>query len=361
MAYDWNNLKQQIGNIAGNNNEDKKDERIWGLTRDESGSGTAVIRLLPGKGGNTTPIIKDIVHEIFLKKPNGKWGVYKNPSPSTIERPCPVSDAYMELKNCGIEQYADKLAPKIGRRTKFISNVIVINDLGNPNNNGQIKLWAYGKTVLDQIMLALDPEDQQIQLGVTPKQLFDPLNGEEIVLSVSGKKLDTKYSLNFNPPKPLCDDACVQDIVDNKCWDLTEFYAPERFKDYETLRKEFARAIADTELERALLEIGSNVITQPYSQAPATETASTTTVDAVAAAAQASISQTQSAVQGYTPTQATAPVQETVASVVQNNTAQATAPVQEVSTPVQETVAPTQPAQPTAPGAQDIEALLNTL
>ena len=172
--FNWDNLKAKIGNIAQPKGEEK-DERFWNLTRDESGNGSAVIRLLPGKGGDATPpIVREYRHEIFIKKPDGKWGVYKNPSPVTIDLPCPVSDAYAELKNCGVKEYAD-LASKIGRRTRFISNILVINDLGNNANNGQIKLWGYGKTIFDQIMEALDPNDQQRALGVQPKQLFNPL------------------------------------------------------------------------------------------------------------------------------------------------------------------------------------------
>jgi aspartate 1-decarboxylase len=266
MNFNWDNLKQKMGNINSNNN-DQKDERFWSLTRDESGTGTAVVRLVPGKGGETTPpIVRVFNHEIFLKKPTGRWGVYKNPSPSTIERPCPVSDAYMELKNCGIEQYAEKIAGKIGRRTQFISNVYIVNDLGNPSNNGKLMLWGYGKTIFEQILGGLEPSDQQIQLGVSPKNLFDLTNGEEIVVSVTGKKLETKYALSFNPPKALCDATCVNDIIMNKAVDLNEFINEKRFKDYEILRKEFAKAISDTDIEKALLEIGSKVITTPYSQ-----------------------------------------------------------------------------------------------
>lgn len=361
MNFNWDNLKQKMGNINSQNNNDQKDERFWALTRDETGTGTAVVRLVPGKGGDATPpIVRVFNHEIFIKKANGKWGVFKNPSPSTIDRPCPVSDAYMELKNCGIEQYADKIAGKIGRRTQFISNVYIANDLGNPGNNGKLMLWGYGKTIFEQILGALEPSDQQKQLGVQPKNLFDLSNGEEIVVAVTGKKLDTTYSLTFNPPKALCDDACIADIIGNKAVDLNEFLDEKRFKDYDTLKNEFHRTIAGTDIEKALLEIGSQVITAPYqansggaAQAqniPASTTAETAVVGGAMNVGVTQTAPAQEVAQTVAPT--VTPVAE-VAQVAQTATPTVT-PTVETSAPVQNTTAGT-----SAPA--DIEALLNDL
>jgi hypothetical protein len=348
LSMDWNALKSTVANIAKQNNGNDKDERFWSLTRDESGVGTAVIRLVPGKGGNSTPpIVRIYKHEIFIKKPTGKWGVYKNTSPSTIGQPCPVGEAYVELKNSGVKEF-ELLAAKIGRRTQFISNAIIVNDLGNPSNNGQLKLWGYGKTVFDQILSALEPSEQQKQLGVQPKNLFNLMNGEEIVVSVSGKKLDTKYTLTFNPPKPYADEATVTDIVMNKAYDLTEFIDPNNIKDYETLRNEFARAIADTDIEKALLKIGSKVITKPYSSAGAS--AQTGAAINIPGATQ--------------PTTQTATQVETAPATQQvvNNTTTTSAP-QPTSTPVENTVASVQPqtATQSAQSVDSIEDLLNDL
>jgi hypothetical protein len=348
LSMDWNSLKSSVANIAKQNNGTDKDERFWSLTRDESGVGTAVIRLVPGKGGETTPpIVRIYKHEIFIKKPTGKWGVYRNTSPSTIGQPCPVSDAYTELKNSGVKEF-ELLVAKIGRRTQFISNAIIVNDLGNPSNNGQLKLWGYGKTIFDQILSALEPSEQQKQLGVQPKELFNLMNGEEIVISVSGKKLDTKYNLTFNPPKPYADEATVTDIVMNKAYDLTEFIDPNNIKDYETLRNEFARAIADTDIEKALLKIGSKVITKPYNTGVSTNGAAINIPGA-----------TQ-------PTVQTAQVETAPAQQVVNNTTNVNA--QPTSTPVENNVASVQPqpqtaTQPTQSSqtVDSIEDLLNDL
>jgi len=263
----WDAIKEKMPSNVKQKNSDV-DERLWALTKDKDGNGSAVVKLLPGKrinGEDTAPVVKLFKHEIFLKKANGSWGVYKNLSPQNIKQDCPVSDAYNELKGSGVDEY-EKLSASIGRRTQYLSNVYIENDIGASANSGQIKIWTYGKMISDQIWAELEPSEQQQKLGIKPKNLFDLPASEGLIVSVSGKRLDTKFTIKINEKKEWWDETKSLSILENDCHNLEEFLDPKKYSDYETLRKEFARAISGTSIEKALLAINSKVITKPYAR-----------------------------------------------------------------------------------------------
>ena len=74
----------------------------------------------------------------------------------------PVSDLNRELWNSGID--ADKeTARKQKRKLNYYSNIYVVKDSANPQNEGKVFLYRYGKKIFDKIMEAMQPafEDEQ--------------------------------------------------------------------------------------------------------------------------------------------------------------------------------------------------------
>ena len=249
------------------------DERVWRLKADEQGNGSALVRLLPG-GIDKPAVVKVTMHEIFLKDAQGKWHVYKEKSPQTIGKKCPVTEAYFELKNAG-EEYKD-VANKLQRRNKIFSNVLIKKDLQNPDNNGQIKIWDMPKTIWDGCLAVLDPSEQEIELGKQPKELFDLQEGCDLMIARKGKGLNTTYTVSFKDKEPLCDESENEKYL-SKVYDLDEYLRPDTFKSYDELKEIFARTISDSEIEEALLRIGSKVITKPYNQQSINENVTSTT------------------------------------------------------------------------------------
>ena len=131
----------------------EKDDRFWSLSRDKAGNGSAVIRILPPVNGDDLPWVKNFSYA--FQGPSGRW--YINESPTSIGLADPVaeinSEAYASKDESRIEE-----AKKRKRRNQFIANILVIKDPANPDNEGKVFLWKFGKKILDMIMSKAKPE-----------------------------------------------------------------------------------------------------------------------------------------------------------------------------------------------------------
>lgn len=267
--FSFNEMKEKLKGNVIKENSSYEDERIWKLSADENGNGSALVRLLPGPivNGELTPaVVRVVMHEIFLKDNQGKWRIYKEKSPQTIGGKCPVTEAFFELKEAAKENpELEELAKKLQRRNKIYMNILVKKDLQNKDNNGKIFIWETPKSIWDACLSVLDPSEQERELGKKPKELFDLQEGCDLVISRRGKKLDTTYTVEFQDPTPLCSPEEEEKYL-SKVYDLSEFIDPKTFKSYDELKEKFHKTIAGTELEDILIAIGSKVITEKYTE-----------------------------------------------------------------------------------------------
>ena len=142
----------------------KEDTRFWQPTVDKAGNGMAVIRFLPAPavdGDDALPWVRRFDHGF-----QGPGGWYIENSLTTIGQKDPVSEYNTTLWNSGIEANKD-IARKQKRRLHYIANVYVISDPSNPSNEGQIKLFKFGKKIFDKITEAMNPEfaDETPKIG----------------------------------------------------------------------------------------------------------------------------------------------------------------------------------------------------
>lgn len=214
----------------------QQDKRFWKVTRDKSGTGSAVIRFLPPVDADSLPWTK--VFNYAFQGPTGKWFI--NECPSTIGLPSPVLDANRELYNTGYE--ADKkLAASRKRKTQFISNILVIKDPSNPENEGKVFLFRFGKSIYDMIASALEPEfEDQDSVSV-----WDLWEGADFKLRVKMKDKYPNYdSSEFADPSELFggDEEKLNEVVEAS-YSLKEFHDASRFKSYDDLKKEFDAVI----------------------------------------------------------------------------------------------------------------------
>jgi hypothetical protein len=214
----------------------QEDKRFWKVTRDKSGTGSAVIRFLPAVGDDELPWVK--VYHYGFQGPTGKWFI--NNCPSTIGKESPVMDANRELWSTGLE--SDKnLARARKRKTKYISNILVIKDPGNPENEGKVFLFAYGKSIHDMIQTKAKPEfDDDKPVFVT-----DLWEGADFKLRIKNKdKYPTYENSEFAQPSQLLggDEEELEKVLD-QCHALSPFIAESEFKSYDVLKKEFEKVI----------------------------------------------------------------------------------------------------------------------
>ena len=134
------------------------DDRLWKPTRDKAGNGYAVIRFLPAQEGEDLPWVRYWDHG--FKGPTGLW--YIENSLTSIGQEDPVSEMNSVLWNSGRDE--DKtIARERKRRLHYVSNVLVISDPSNPENEGKVFLYKFGKKIFDKIMESMQPafEDEE--------------------------------------------------------------------------------------------------------------------------------------------------------------------------------------------------------
>ena len=143
-------LKQKAMNMdalvnAADTNKKKEsygDDRKWKPTVDKAGNGYAVIRFLPAVEGDDLPWAKYFDH--FFQGPTGQWYVEK--SLTTIGKDDPVSQLNSKLWNNGTED-GKQQARKQKRRLHYVTNIMVVSDPENPENNGKVFLYEFGAKI----------------------------------------------------------------------------------------------------------------------------------------------------------------------------------------------------------------------
>ena len=133
----------------------KDDTRFWQPSVDKSGNGMAVIRFLPAPavdGDDALPWVRTFNHGF-----QGPGGWFIDNCLTTINDKCPVCEHNSTLWNSGIEANKE-IARKQKRKLTYIANILVLSDPSNPSNEGEIKLYKFGKKIFDKITEAMNPE-----------------------------------------------------------------------------------------------------------------------------------------------------------------------------------------------------------
>ena len=233
------NLKKQskLGSLTAklvkevekmNNNGASGDDRLWKLDVDKSGNGYAVIRFLPPPDGEDLPFVKLYSHAF-----QGPGGWYIENSLTTLGQKDPVSEYNSQLWNNGTDAGKDA-ARKQKRKLTYISNIYVVKDPANPENEGKVFLYKYGKKIFDKIMEAMKPEFAD----ETPINPFDFWAGANFKLKIRRVEGYQNYDKSeFDDASPLFDDDDKLEKIYNSLYDLSEFTTPDKFKSYDDLKK----------------------------------------------------------------------------------------------------------------------------
>lgn len=228
-------LTKKLQSAAGNESS-SKDDRFWQPTVDKAGNGYAVIRFLPSPGDEDVPFIRVFDHGF-----QGPGGWYIEKSLTTIGQTDPVSEHNSKLWNSGIEANKE-IARKQKRRLSFYSNIYVVNDPGNPSNEGKVFLFKYGKKIFDKLNDAMNPQYPDDE-AVNPFDFWAGANFKLKIRNVEGYRNYDKSE--FDKPSPLFEDDEQLEAVWKQEHSLKAFLDPKEFKSYDELKKKLNRAIAE--------------------------------------------------------------------------------------------------------------------
>lgn len=229
-------LAKEIEKVnAPASSEKKGDDRFWKLERDKSGNGSAIIRFLPPPavdGDDALPWVRVFDHG--FKGPTGKW--YIENSLTTLNQKDPVSEYNSKLWNESSDDasWQRKQARDQKRRLHYISNILVISDPKNPDNEGKVFLFKYGKKIFDKITTLMNPEFE----GDKPVNPFDFWKGANFKLRIRTVDGYPNYDQSiFENSAALNDDDEELENIWKKQYSLKEFVDPKNFKSYDELKK----------------------------------------------------------------------------------------------------------------------------
>ena len=209
----------------------REDPRLWQPTVDKAGNGMAIIRFLPAPsvdGEDALPWVRVFSHGF-----QGPGGWYIENSLTTLNQKDPVSEYNSTLWNSGIEANKE-IARKQKRRLNYIANVYVVSDPSNPENEGQIRIYKFGKKIFDKITEAMNPEFAD-ETPVNPFDMWEGANFKLKIRNVEGYR-------NYDKSE-FADKSALLDGDDTKLetlWkqehSLKEFLDPKHFKPYDLLK-----------------------------------------------------------------------------------------------------------------------------
>lgn len=234
------------------------DDRIWSPVVDKAGNGYAVIRFLPAKDGEDLPWVRFWDHG--FKGPTGRW--YIENSLTSIGQPDPVAEINSVLWNSGNEKDKE-LARERKRRLHYVSNILVVSDPANPDNEGKVFLYKYGKKIFDKIMDIMQPQFQD----ESPVNPFDFWTGANFKLKIRNFEGYRNYDKSeFESASELFggDEAKLEKTY-NALYSLKDFTDPSNYKSYADLKRKLVEVLGADALggsmteERTVNEVATSV------------------------------------------------------------------------------------------------------
>jgi hypothetical protein len=212
-------------------------DNFWKPEVDKAGNGMATIRFLdvsPEDGEDSLPWVK-----IFSHGFQGPGGWLIDNCLTTNNDKCPVCEHNSSLWNSGIEANKE-IVRKQKRKLNYVANVYIVSDPKNPENEGQVKLFKFGKKIFDKITEAMNPafEDEK---AINP---FDYWTGANFKLKI--RKVDGYQNYDkseFESPSPLFkDDAKIEKVWKSQ-HSLKLLVDEKEFKSYEDLKSRLDKVL----------------------------------------------------------------------------------------------------------------------
>jgi len=209
----------------------KEDTRFWQPEVDKAGNGMAIIRFLPAPaadGDDALPWVRVFSHGF-----QGPGGWFIDNCLTTLNEKCPVCEHNNTLWNSGIEANKD-IARKQKRKLSYVANVLIVSDPANKENEGQIRLFKFGKKIFDKITEAMNPEFED-EKPVNPFDFWEGANFKLKIRNVEGYRNYDKSEFAEKSPLFDGDDAKLEELW-KKEHSLKEFVEKKQFKSYEQLK-----------------------------------------------------------------------------------------------------------------------------
>ena len=234
MKYDLEKLRSKrskVNAMAETKTVVKDSEGYYQPFTDKSGIGSAILRFLPPLDGEEVPFVR--VYNHAFQVPSTKWFI--DLCPTTLELPCPVCESNSTHWNG-----SDKdLASLRKRKMVYISNVLVVRDPRQPENEGKVFLYKFGAKIMGKLNDAITPPSSDTD----PVDPFDAEEGANFRLRIVGNLGFPDYDRSsFDPTSPI-DPGIVESVLKQRR-SLVAIIDPSQFKTYDELKRKFDQIVA---------------------------------------------------------------------------------------------------------------------
>jgi len=234
-------LTKAIEAVSQSSENSKDDNRFWQPTVDKAGNGFATIRFLPAPaadGDDALPWVRVFNHGF-----QGPGGWLIDNCLTTVNQKCPVCEHNSGLWNSGIEANKE-IARKQKRKLSYVANILVISDPSNPENDGQVKLFKFGKKIFDKISEAMNPEFED-EKAINPFDMWAGANFKLKIRNVEGYRNYDKSE--FASPSAISDDDAELEKLWKSEYGLKDFLDPKHFKSYDYLKGRLDKVLGVSE------------------------------------------------------------------------------------------------------------------
>jgi len=227
FRFDWGKVREEIQKEDSKKKTFEKDTRFWNPNK-KATNDLYIIRFLPDTEGN--PFTKIYSHS-FDYQLNGqkKYWIKNCINTFGYDKDCPICKKNMELWNSAFE--SDKaIASKRKRKLEYTSNILVIKDPNNPDNEGKVFLYKYGAKIYEKIKALMFPTESDLEdpdfVQFVP---FDLYEGADFKLKVKQQGEFPFYGdSSFAGQKPLGNDKKIDEVM-GMTYKLSEFTNEDQF------------------------------------------------------------------------------------------------------------------------------------
>ena len=229
-------LKDQLDKMGSKSYADPDEDKYWSIKKDATGNGYAVIRFLQSPEGEDDNFVRYTTYG--FKGPSGQW--YIERSRTSMGEKDPVAEYNSKLWNSGIESDKEKT---FRAKKLFVSNIYVVRDQANPENEGKVFLYRYGPKIFDKIKDLLKP-DFEDETPIDPFNLWDGANFKLKLRQVESYPNYDKSE--FDTSSPLADNDDEIEKIWKQCHSLQDVVTKKHYKTYEELEAKFMKVMGTT-------------------------------------------------------------------------------------------------------------------
>lgn len=255
------NLQKQIQDTT---KKSYSDDRFWTLTMDKDTKvGKAIIRFIPSS--EQVYEIREYSHS-SQNKETEKWLIDICPTTVYGDREyhrCPICEARGKLmaEGSGSKEKADLLKRKI----KYVSNIYVVKDYANPENDGKVFLYRYGPKIHEKIASMVAPEYDDEQ----PVDVFDFWDGRDFTLKTKAGQGGWPSYDDSSFGSKNCFDGMDDDELDailSKTYTLNDLHTEETLTPYDKMKSNVARFFGEDSREQqsSKTKTADKKVTQDY-------------------------------------------------------------------------------------------------